>query len=121
MRLDVEVKLNLNTEELKKAVAEASRLAMRDTVVAVAGDAIDMSPVLTGNNRRSIKYEVSGMGQNEMVDPEKTEGAVYSTSGYGGYLETGTYKMPARPYFRPALNRNFSAEKFAAKVKEHLK
>ena len=55
-----------------------------------------------------------------IVDDSKIQGAVYSTSGYGGYGETGTHKMAARPYFKPALDQHFTAEKFAEKVRDHL-
>jgi len=34
--------------------------------------------------------------------------------------EVGTSKMPARPYIKPATDKNFTAEKFARKVKGHL-
>ena len=62
-----------------------------------------------------------GEGSNErQVDDSKIEGAVYSTSKYGGFLEVGTSKMPARPYIKPAMDKNFTAEKYARKVKEHL-
>uniref|UniRef100_A0A6M3IWR4 Putative tail protein n=1 Tax=viral metagenome TaxID=1070528 RepID=A0A6M3IWR4_9ZZZZ len=117
MRLDVSVELNLKTNEAKETVERAARMAMRDTVVDVAHDAVEGSPYLTGNNRRSIQYEVGPGGE---VAKEDLTGAVFSTSGYGGYLETGTVKMAARPYFRPAL-RNFTAQKFAEKVKGYLK
>jgi len=134
MKLTTEVKLNLKTKEATKQVKDASRLAMRDTVVAVHGDSIRNAKSVgfwkTGHNARSIAAEVSGMGMvasggegtsERMVDDSKIEGAVYSTSGYGGYGETGTYKMAGRPYFKPALDRNFTQEKFATKVKEYLK
>ncbi len=121
MKLSVSVHLNLRAKEVNDAAREAARQAMRDTVVLVAGDAINLSPIKTGNNRRSIKYEASGFGQNEMVDANAIEGAVYSTSGYGGYLETGTYKMAARPYFRPALDMHFTLEKFTALLRGYLK
>jgi hypothetical protein len=63
-----------------------------------------------------------GEGEAErMVDDSKIEGAVYSTSGYGGFLETGTSKMPGRPYFKPSLDINFSQNKYAKRVKEYLK
>ncbi len=119
MKIILDVKVDLKTEEVQKKVTEATRLALRDTIVAIAADAIEGSPVKTGNNRRSIKYEVAGMGSNEMVDPNKLEAATYSTSGYGGFLETGTYKMAARPYFRPALDKN--KDKLIPSIKEHLK
>lgn len=130
MKMSSTIELNLKVDEVINQVSEANKLAMRDTVVAVTRDAVQLSPWLTGNNRRSIVGEASGMGAvasggegraERMVDDSKTEGAVYSTSGYGGFLETGTSKMAAQPYIKPAADRNFTAEKFAGKVKEHLK
>ena len=136
MELRVDVELNLKIEEVTRQVIEASRLAMRDTVVEVWHDAVAQAPPTyktpwtTGHNRRSIVGEVSGMGVVEAgadaepeksVDDSKIEGAVYSTSGYGGFLEVGTSRMPARPYFKPAVDKNFSAERFTEKVKGYLK
>jgi len=116
MKLRCEIKLNLKIDEVKKATEEAARLGLRDTILAIHGDTGKGSPFRHGTNRNSLAAEVSGMGvvaQNEeaaigerIVDDSKLEAVVYSTSGYGGYLETGTYKMPARPYFRPALDKN---------------
>lgn len=130
MKMTVDVELNLNIDKVTKEVIEANREAMRDTVVSITNDAVKLSPWLTGHNRRSISGEVSGMGMvasggegeaERMVDDSKIEGAVYSTSGYGGFLETGTYKMPGRPYFKPSLDINFSQNKYAKRVKEYLK
>ena len=98
MKMNVSVKLNLKVDEARQKVEEAARLGLRDTIVAITGDAIRGSPRKTGNNMRSIAAEVSGMGQvsgegsaERMVDDSKLEAATYSTSGYGGFLETGTY------------------------------
>jgi len=130
MKLEVSVKLNLKTKEVSEAVHNAARLAMRDTVVEVHHDSMLGSPKKTGHNMRSITGEVSDMGMvadggegsaERIVDDSKIEGAVYSTSGYGGILETGSVKMAPRPYFKPALDKNFTSQKFADKVKEHLK
>jgi len=97
--------------------------------VEVTNDAVRGSPWLTGNNRRSLVGEVSRMGMvasggggssERLIDDSKIEGAVYGTSGYSGFLEVGTSRMPARPYIKPATDKNFTAEKFARKVKEHL-
>jgi len=126
MKMSSSIELNLDVPRAIKEVENANKQAMRDTVVQVTLDAVHMSPWLTGNNRRSIVGEVSGMGRvagskaERMVDDSKIEGAVYSTSGYGGFLETGTSKMPAQPYIKPATDRHFTVGKFASKVKEHL-
>jgi len=118
VRFEASIKLNLKIPELTNAVIAANRLAMRDTVVKVAEDTVKGSPWLTGNNARSIAYEVGPGGE---FAKEDLSGAVYSTSGYGGYLETGTWRMTGRPYFKPALDKNFTLEKFTEKIKEHLK
>ena len=130
MNMSVDVKLNLKVDKATKEVTDASKMAMRDTTVEVTHDSVQLSPWLTGNNRRSITGEVSGMGMvasggegrtERMVDDSKIEGAVYSTSGYGGFLETGTSKMAARPYIKPSLDKNFTEHKFGEKVKRYLK
>ena len=104
MKLTVKIITNIKVKEVVDKVHKASRLGMRDTVVAIANDAIKGSPFLTGNNARSIQFEVGPGGE---VAKKELEGAVYSTSGYGGILETGSVKMSARPYFKPALDKNF--------------
>jgi hypothetical protein len=95
MKMAVSVKLNLKVDEVIKDVTEASRMAMRDTVVEVTHDSVQLSPWRTGNNRRSIAGEASRMGvvysggeggAERMVNEGGIEGAVYSTSGYGGFL-----------------------------------
>ena len=127
MKIVSEVKLNLKIPEVLKKCEEATRLGLRDTIVAISNDAIKLSPKKTGNNMRSIAAEVSGMGQvasggeggaERMVDDSKLEAATYSTSGYGGYLETGTRSMGARPYFRPSLDMHKG--ELAPNIKRHL-
>jgi hypothetical protein len=108
VKINVSVKLNLKTTEALETIKKAAREGMRDTIVPITNDVINIHPWKnrTGNNMLSIKSEVSGMGENEVVDPEGIEGAVYSTSGYGGFLETGTSRMPPYPYFKPAADRH---------------
>lgn len=156
MKMSVEIKSNLNFAGASAQIVEAARLGLRDTVVNVTNDAVKGSPKKTGHNARSIAAEVSGMGVvasggeggvERVVDDKKIEGAVYSTSGYGGHLETGTKPhiieaknasvltdgknffgkivhhpgTTAQPYIKPAVNRNFTEEKYANNVKRHLK
>ena len=129
MKMTSSITLNLKTEEATKQVIKANKEAMRDTVVEVTHDAVQGSPWETGNNRRSIVGETSGMGMvasggkgrtERLVNDSKIEGAVYSSSGYGGFLEVGTSKMAPRPYIKPASDRHFTVEKYGRKVKEHL-
>ena len=58
----------------------------------------------TGHNARSINPmgQVHSSGATT-IDPNNIDGEVFTTSGYGGYLEVGTRKMPARPYIVPAV------------------
>ncbi len=115
MKITVDFKLNLKTKEVEDKVKKATKQALKDSVTDIANDAIKMSPVLTGNNRRSIKFEVGPGGE---VAKGELEGAVYSTSGYGGFLETGTVNMPAQPYFKPALDMNI--KNLPKNIKAHL-
>ncbi len=132
MKITTKFVLNLKTKEAQEKVKKASQLGLRDTVVKIHGDAIKNASAvgawLTGHNARSIASEVSGMGvvqRGEDAEPEKVvndsklEGAVFSTSGYGGFIETGTVKMPARPYFKPALDKN--VKNLPNNIKAHLK
>ncbi len=84
---------------------KATKQGLTDSVTDIANMVISDHPwkTQTGTNARSIKYEV---GPGKPVATKELEGAIYSTSGYGGYLETGTVNMPAFPYFKPALDRN---------------
>ncbi len=53
----------------------------------------ELSPVKTGNNMRRVQEDkISDWQYN-----------IETYSGYGAYLELGTYKMGARPYLYPAL------------------
>jgi len=130
MKLSASITLKLQDKEIKEALQKAARLAMRDTVVSVWNEPVHNTPKRTGHNMRSLAGEVSGMGTiargedaepQKKVDDSKNEGAVYSTSGYGGYLETGTVKMAARPYMKPALDKEFTSEKFTGRMRDYLK
>ena len=107
MKLKVDFKVNLKDKEVMEKVERAAEKGLKEVVIAIANDVVKGSPVLTGNNKRSIAYESTEL-----------EGSVYSTSGYGGFLETGTSKIGARPYFKPALDRH--AKDLPKNIKAHL-
>lgn len=80
--------------------------AVRASVQA-ACDLIEISaknyvPVDTGRLQESITSEVRETGKTVV-------GSVAPHTEYAGFVEYGTYKMPAQPYMRPALDENREA------------
>jgi len=131
MKITADITTNLKTKEAQDKVHRAGVQGLVDAVAAIAEDAIRLSPHITGHNRRSIAYKVGSKvtrtgspqaGEKPFntgePDTKTLEGAVYSTSGYGGYLETGTVNMPAQPYFKPALDKNL--KNLPSNIKGHL-
>ena len=121
MKLEVSIDLNLKTKEVSKQTKDACINGLRDVTVDILAGAIRDSPRRTGNNRRSLDMQVSGLRSGEFVDPAKIESAVFSTSGYGGYLETGTVKMAAQPYFKPNVDRIFTSSNVSSKIKRYMR
>ena len=124
MKLTTDWTLNIKSKEVEDKVKRATKQGLKDVITDIANDAIKNAPpppkfgttyMSTGHNARSIKFEVGPGGE---VAKGELEGAVYSTSGYGGFLETGTVKMAARPYFKPALDKN--AKNLPKNIKAHL-
>ena len=116
MKIHLGFETNLRIKEVQNEVKKATKESLKDVVVAIANDAIKGSPKLTGNNARSIKYDI---GPNRGLAKNEGEAVIYSTSGYGGYLETGTVKMDKRPYFKPALDKNIG--KLTSGIKARLR
>jgi HK97 gp10 family phage protein len=70
----------------------------------------------TGHNRRSIDMTVK--------ETEKgPQAQLFTQSGYGGYLETGTSKMNPQPYLFPAFQRHIAKlpGNIKAKITSHGK
>jgi len=86
MNITMKVRTNLKTKEVGDKVKGASEKALVNVIAAIANDAIKGSPILTGNNRRSIQYEAKGLS-----------GSIFSTSGYGGFWKQEQQTcLPAR-------------------------
>lgn len=116
-QVKIKVEDNLKIKEATAKLNTSIKQAIKDVVRDIANTAIKEHPYrdITGTNTRSIMYEV---GPGGAVAKGELEGAVYSTSGYGGYLETGTVHMPAFPYLKPALDKNI--HKLPAGIKANL-
>ena len=80
-------------------IALASRVqeALLVTAQVIRDEARDIVPVLTGNLRDAIFADIGkGAAAFAAVDVKKAP--------YARMVEKGTSKMPASPYFRPAVN-----------------
>ena len=53
---------NLKIKEATAKVSKATNQGLKDVITDIAGDTIKGSPVLSGNNRRSIDFEVGPGG-----------------------------------------------------------
>ena len=115
MKITTDWKLNIKSKEVEDKVSKATKQGLTDVVTDIANDAIKLAPVLTGNLRRSIAYEVGPGGE---VAKKESEGAVFSSCGYGGFQETGTRFAPAHPFLKPALDMNI--HKLPNQIKAHL-
>ena len=62
----------------------------------------DGSPFQTGHNKRSITFDetIAGLSAKGIAFGFR----VFTESGYGAFLELGTARRPATPYFRPAFD-----------------
>ena len=116
MKITSHWKVNDKSNNVIKQVQKAGKASLKDVIIDIAEDVVKGSPWLTGNNARSIMFEVGPSGEVARTDEE---GAVYSTSGYGGYLETGTKRRAATPYFKPSLDRHI--HKLGKGIKTRLK
>jgi len=95
VKINSRIIINLDLPGVKRELVSAGGKGLLAVIVAITRDAKNDTPWLTGNNSRSIDYKHKGL-----------TGSVYSTSKYGGWLEIGTARMPARPYMKPALDRH---------------
>lgn len=98
-----DVKVNLNPFAMGQ-IEERIAVGWVNVVQECVGEAKKRTPHLTGHNMRSINPggAVHSSGATT-IDPKNIDGEVFTTSGYGGYLEVGTHKMGARPYIVPAV------------------
>lgn len=90
-----EVRKSLSAEG-NKALSDQLQQGMLIAADMIAREAKDLVPVRTGNLKRAI---VSGIGRGAAV----YAAVLLSKAPYARYVEKGTSKQPANPYFRPAV------------------
>lgn len=82
-------------------VGAGAAMVTRKAGANITRDAKRLAPVDTGNLRASIGMETTGDGRTGSMRV-----AVGPTASYGSYVETGTSRMAAQPYLRPATDRH---------------
>jgi len=99
-------------EELKRNcrhLPAASKAVLREARVAgaevIAERVRQLAPVDSGVLHDSIKVVVAGETVSVIIDREDYPGGV----PYFAYVEYGTSRMDARPYFRPAFDQSKAA------------
>lgn len=109
---DLKVDVNLKVPGLKAHLKEVAEKAIeRVAKEEIEPRAKDLSPKDTGHNAKTITTEIA-----EVSGSQKVEVQMFTTSGYGGYLEAGTRKMAARPYLWTAYQEN--KQRFFKRIKE---
>ena len=108
-----------NTREVGREVEASALAALRDVTYEIHGGASKNHPYTdrTGNNTRSITPQVGNKGQLSLSE---NQSAVFSTSGYGGFLETGTRFMGAYPYIYPAVVQYFTPTNLSRRLNNYL-
>ena len=103
--------LNLKPSgEVRKAVTAAVMGRVIEGIQDVVADAKHLSPHKTGHNMRSIDWKPKSVAGIQLFgDGTKRNVQVFTTSGYGGYLEVGTRKKLAHPYIMPAYMKHRAA------------
>ena len=96
---DVQFKFKPNPAAMAKLNGALFRALDETLDIDIQTEAKELSPYISGTNRRSIGIDVQEVGG-------RVEGSIFTQSGYGGFLEIGTSKMAARPYLWPAVERH---------------
>lgn len=104
----VEIKSN-RFGELAAKLPGLAALAVRKTAADLARMAAQLAPVDTGALRNSIQWSMSG----------PLAAIVAVGVNYGVYVEYGTRRMAAQPYFTPAVE--WARPQFEAAVANALK
>jgi hypothetical protein len=103
-----------------KNVMRAAQIVAQQQISYIAEKMVpiarEFSPKLTGRNAESIECDhgkhTGGLGGYDIgrvnlgsVGMGGPVSRVFSTSGYGGWLEVGTFCMAPRPYLAPAYEK----------------
>ena len=98
-----------NTRQALQSIERMSGSTLLDFTQTAHQLTVEKAPrrkVRGGTHALSIKYEDNGASGSKLKST-----TLFSTAGYGGYLEFGTSKMAARPHFSKAIDAAIRAYK----------
>lgn len=100
MKVDIEIRgaAELKNAMIKKAAFGVAKKMMRYHVAEIQKEAQRLVRVDTGHLKRSISTDISTQ-EDDIV------GVVRAGADYAGYQEKGTRFMAAKPYLKPAYNK----------------
>jgi HK97 gp10 family phage protein len=106
----------------KRARSNALRAALRAATQPVLAAAKAKAPVDTGRLRKSLATTVSTKQGRSHAAIGLKQSIMGNSGWYGRMIETGTAKMPARPYLRPAFDESAGAalERFAEAFEQEI-
>lgn len=109
MKISVNYKITHNRlPDIIASFPGAVSAVVKKTAMDIEADAKNECPIgITGNLQASIKADVDEFSATIAPDTD-----------YAAYVEFGTYKMGAKPYMRPAADKN--APKFEAAITKLL-
>jgi HK97 gp10 family phage protein len=122
---DTKLKALLN--KMVKKYPEAAKQGMLNTAYMIHEDATRMCSVDTGRLRSSLcvatkEGVLNEQAQNkeDVITPPQEDFEVYigTRTYYGPFIEFGTRKMPAKPYLRPAFDKNIN--KLTEEIKKEI-
>lgn len=115
VKITSDVTVTFNKREIA-LIKESGSISVIPLLEEATGMAKIKTPFKRGTNKRSINWtfadstgrKTDGKAEDGQSVPrnlsvKKDQGAFFTQTSYGGYLETGTSKMPARPYMLPSL------------------
>lgn len=103
MPIDIKVTIGgvLRFAAVNTGMLSARNKALLNLAKRVRDRAKDLVPVQTGKLKSSIQVDEKRIAQGQAV--------VFTASGYGAYVELGTFKDAAQPYLVPAAQMEKAA------------
>lgn len=108
--ITVKATLRLRTEQSKELIKEALFESMEELFgIDIVTTAQELCPVLTEATSERFPGELRDSIDSSIKKLKRgVRARVFTTAGYGGWVENGTVKMHAEPYIYPAFQEHIN-------------